>query len=418
MYAMVDYMRLLFYNLLILIFLPFMLARILIKSKYDTDYRLNLTQRLGRLSYNGPEGVIWFHAVSLGEVISSEKLVRELLEHSKIFLTVSTPTGLRQAKKIYGAGIEIAYAPWDFNLFIKSYFNKIKPSALVIFETEIWPSMINTAYQNNIPVFLCNGRMSNNSFKRYARFKNITSDTLKKIKRIFVQSKVQATRFIDLGADVNTTEVVGSVKFDSEEIFINSINNTNNEKIVLFASTHPGEDEILIDAFINLNQEIPNTKLVIVPRHPERASSISSILNKKNISNSLSYNSSLNFNSESAIVIASIGLLSSLYSQASVAFVGGSLLGSSGGHNIIEPAAAGCPFVVGPYMYNFQDILEEFLNVDACIQITEYKEIEQSLKTILTDKDQHEKINASALVTQNKGSSKLQANKILQLLKN
>ena len=140
MYAMVDYMRLLFYNLLILIFLPFMLARILIKSKYDTDYRLNLTQRLGRLSYDGPEGVIWFHAVSLGEVISSEKLVRELLEHSKIFLTVSTPTGLRQAKKIYGAGVEIAYAPWDFNLFIKSYFNKIKPSALVIFETEIWPS--------------------------------------------------------------------------------------------------------------------------------------------------------------------------------------------------------------------------------------------------------------------------------------
>ncbi|MDA7828184.1 hypothetical protein N9A06_00670, partial [bacterium] len=392
--------------------------RILIKSKYDTDYRLNLTQRLGRLSYDGPEGVIWFHAVSLGEVISSEKLVRELLEHSKIFLTVSTPTGLRQAKKIYGAGVEIAYAPWDFNLFIKSYFNKIKPSALVIFETEIWPSMINTAYQNNIPVFLCNGRMSNNSFKRYARFKNITSDTLKKIKRIFVQSKVQATRFIDLGADVNTTEVVGSVKFDSEEIFINSMNNTNNEKIVLFASTHPGEDEILIDAFINLNQEIPNIKLIIVPRHPERASSISSILNKKNISNSLSYNSSLNFNSESAIVIASIGLLSSLYSQASVAFVGGSLLGSSGGHNIIEPAAAGCPFVVGPYMYNFQDILEEFLNADACIQITEYKEIEQSLKTILTDKDQHEKINASALVTQNKGSSKLQANKILQLLKN
>ena len=163
---------------------------------------------------------------------------------------------------------------------------------------------------------------------------------------------------------------------------------------------------------------MPNTKLIIVPRHPERASSISSILNKKNISNSLSYNSSLNFNSESAIVIASIGLLSSLYSQASVAFVGGSLLGSSGGHNIIEPAAAGCPFVVGPYMYNFQDILEEFLNADACIQITEYKEIEQSLKTILTDKDQHEKINASALVTQNKGSSKLQANKILQLLKN
>ena len=211
---------------------------------------------------------------------------------------------------------------------------------------------------------------------------------------------------------------LGSVKFDFQDNVLNSNNNANNEKIVLFASTHPGEDEILIDAFINLNQEIPSTKLVIVPRHPERANSISSMLNKKNISNYLSYNSSLNFNSESAIVIASIGLLSSLYSQASVAFVGGSLIGSSGGHNIIEPAAAGCPFVVGPYMYNFQDILEEFLNADACIQITEYKEIEQSLKSILTDKDQHEKINALALVRQNKGSSELQANKILQLLKN
>ena len=418
MYAMVDYMRLLFYNLLILIYLPFMLARILIKSTHDSDYRLNLTQRLGCLSYDGPEGLVWFHAVSLGEVISSEKLVRELLEHSKILLTVSTPTGLRQAKKIYGTSVEIAYAPWDFNLFTKNYFNKIKPSAFVIFETEIWPSMINTAYQNNIPVFLCNGRMSNNSFKRYARFKNITSDTLKKINRIFVQSKVQATRFINLGADASKTEVVGSVKFDFQDNVLNSNNNANNEKIVLFASTHPGEDEILIDAFINLNQEIPSTKLVIVPRHPERANSISSMLNKKNISNYLSYNSSLNFNSESAIVIASIGLLSSLYSQASVAFVGGSLIGSSGGHNIIEPAAAGCPFVVGPYMYNFQDILEEFLDADACIQINEYKEIEQSLKSILTDKDQHEKINALALVSQNKGSSELQANKILQLLKN
>jgi 3-deoxy-D-manno-octulosonic-acid transferase len=260
--------------------------------------------------------------------------------------------------------------------------------------------------------------MSNNSFKRYARFKNITSDTLKKINRIFVQSKVQATRFINLGADASKTEVVGSVKFDFQDNVLNSNNNANNEKIVLFASTHPGEDEILIDAFINLNQEIPSTKLVIVPRHPERANSISSMLNKKNISNYLSYNSSLNFNSESAIVIASIGLLSSLYSQASVAFVGGSLIGSSGGHNIIEPAAAGCPFVVGPYMYNFQDILEEFLDADACIQINEYKEIEQSLKSILTDKDQHEKINALALVRQNKGSSELQANKILQLLKN
>lgn len=418
--AMVDYMRLLFYNLLIFLLLPMMLVRVLIKSKGDKDYRLNLLQRLGYLSYNSSESPIWFHAVSLGEVIASEKLLRKLQTHSNIFLTVSTPTGLRQAKRIYGKSIDIAYAPWDFSLFAKNFFKTIKPSALVIFETEIWPSTINTAHDKNIPIFLCNGRMSEKSFKRYARFKNITSDTLKKITRIFVQSEKQSARFINLGADVNRIEIAGSVKFDIEDqcTDISHIDNNKREKIVLFASTHPGEDEILIDSFFSILNDMPDTKLVIVPRHPERAESISLLLSKKNISNSLSYNNKLNFNSKQAIVIGSIGILSSLYSKASVSFVGGSLLGTSGGHNIIEPAAAGCPFVVGPFMYNFQDILETFLSANACIQISKKKEIEQSLKRILTDKDQHEKINALAVVSQNKGSTSLQARKILQLLQN
>ena len=150
---MIVIMRLLFYNILILIFLPIAVGRILYKSIKDKDYRLNLSQRFGIYKINSSKKkVIWFHAVSLGEVIASEKIVNKLLEDADVILTVTTPTGLRHARKIYKDRLKICYAPWDSLAFMNRTIHSFKPSAIVIFETEIWPSMVHCSFKKDIPI--------------------------------------------------------------------------------------------------------------------------------------------------------------------------------------------------------------------------------------------------------------------------
>jgi 3-deoxy-D-manno-octulosonic-acid transferase len=215
---MIVIMRLLFYNILILIFLPVAVGRILYKSIKDKDYRLNLSQRFGIYKVNSSKKqVIWFHAVSLGEVIASEKIVNKLLKDTDVILTVTTPTGLRHARKIYGDNLKIYYAPWDNLVFMNRAINSFMPSVIVIFETEIWPSMIHCSFKKDIPIILCNGRMSQRSFKSYSRFKALVNKTLQKFSFIFVQSENQAKRFFELGANIEQLQIASSVKFDSHE---------------------------------------------------------------------------------------------------------------------------------------------------------------------------------------------------------
>ena len=417
---MIVIMRLLFYNILILIFLPVAVGRILYKSIKDKDYRLNLSQRFGIYKINpSKKKVIWFHAVSLGEVIASEKIVNKLLENADVILTVTTPTGLRHARKIYEDRLKICYAPWDSLAFMNRTIHSFKPSAIVIFETEIWPSMVHCSFKKDIPIILCNGRMSQRSFKSYARFKALVKTTLQKFSFIFVQSENQAKRFFELGANIEQLKIASSVKFDSHQLneeFSNRDHEVEKNKVLLFASTHRGEDERLIKIYKNLKSMIANLRLVIVPRHPERHTEIERILTEERVKHSSQNNSKLEFEDNEVIVINTIGILAELYAKADAAFIGGSMLGDTGGHNIIEPAASGCPFVVGEYMYNFTDILESFLIRDACIQASSDKEIELSLKSILTDNDQHGKISALEVVKENKGSSDSQARKILSFL--
>ena len=147
-------MRLFLYNCIIFIFLPIMVTRLFFKNLKDKDYFVNFSQRLGLLKGEYKKNPVWFHAVSLGEVISSQAIVKKLLKDQKVILSVSTPTGLREAKKIYNNQLSIVYAPWDFIFFVKNFLNKVEPKALILFETEIWPSMIHECWKKEIPVIL------------------------------------------------------------------------------------------------------------------------------------------------------------------------------------------------------------------------------------------------------------------------
>lgn len=410
-------MKLFIYNSIVLLLLPFFLVRILFKSIQDKDYVSSLYHRLGFYKQNKTQNSIWFHAVSLGEVIASEKIIKKLLESNDIVLSVTTPTGLRQAKKIYKDKISIIYAPWDFWFFISGVFRSYKPKALIIFETEIWPSMISYSRNKNIPVILCNGRLSDNSLKNYMIFKNFFKKILNKFELIFAQTNNHKENFKSLIGSDEIIEICGSVKFDidtKEE----PQNHVSNYSFFLASSTHPGEDEIILNAFTKLKESFGDLKLIIVPRHPERANSIKSLFSNQNVKAKILSDTDQINGEDEIVIFNAIGHLNKLYSIANLAFVGGSMFKETGGHNIIEPAANMCPFIFGPYIYNFEDISQMFLSENACIQISNEDELYTAAKKILSSSEFSSQLvsNAISVVKSNKGSVDKQSSAIIQIL--
>ena len=412
-------MRLFFYNCIILILLPILIIRLIFKNLQDKDYLKNFSNRLGFYKIKSYQNIIWFHAVSLGEVISSQKIVKKLLEDNKVILSVSTPTGLREAKKIYGQNLLVVYAPWDFSIFVKSFLNKFRPKALILFETEIWPSMIHACWKNNIPVILSNARLSESSYKKYEFISIFINSTLNKLSLILVQSHEHASRFKALGINNDIIFKVGSTKFDLEsdnEFETSDINLCND--FILAASTHKGEDELIISSYLKLKEEFKDLKLVLVPRHPERANTIKDILKRKNMDSEISSDIKFNLNKHDVVVINATGLLNILYKRAKVSFIGGSLFSKYGGHNIIEPAFNKSPFIVGPHMKNFEDVLSLFLKKDACIQLKSPVQLHDAFKKLLNNDElrTHMIDNAIRVVSENKGSSNQQYKYIKHLI--
>ena len=412
-------MRLFFYNCIILILLPILITRLIFKNLQDKDYLKNFTNRLGFYKIKSYQNIIWFHAVSLGEVISSQKIVKKLLEDNKVILSVSTPTGLREAKKIYGQNLLVVYAPWDFSIFVKSFLNKFRPKALILFETEIWPSMIHACWKNNIPVILSNARLSESSYKKYEFINVFINSTLNKLSLILAQSHEHASRFKALRINNDIIFKVGSTKFDLEsdnEFETSDVNLCHD--FILAASTHKGEDELIISSYLKLKEEFKDLKLVLVPRHPERANTIKDILKRKNMDSEISSDIKFNLNKHDVVVINATGLLNILYKRAKVSFIGGSLFSKYGGHNIIEPAFHKSPFIVGPHMKNFEDVLSLFLKKDACIQLKSPVLLYDAFKKLLNNDElrTHMIDNAIRVVSENKGSSNQQYKYIKHLI--
>ena len=414
-------MRIFAYNLIFLILLPFTVARIIIKSFLDKGYLTNFHHRFGIYKKISSQKHIWFHAVSLGEVISSETIIRRLLNDTNLVLTTSTPTGYREAKKIYGNDVKIVYAPWDFIFFVKGFIKNFNPIALILFETEVWPSMIYLSEKRKIPIILSNARLSESSYKKYLLLSFFTKYIFKKLSLVLAQSNRHVKNFKNIGIQESKIKQVGSVKFDTNKIKTTESNLKEYAgNLILATSTHVGEDEIIIDAYCKLRIEFTDLKLIIVPRHPERSDSVLKILENRNINSNISSRIPNEMNSLSAVVINTTGLLNSLYKLANVAFIGGSLLNKYGGHNIIEPASNKCAFIVGPYMRNFKDILGLFKDQHACIEINNSDELFNAYKELLNNNELRVNMidNASMVVSNNSGSSEKQYKYIIEIIKN
>lgn len=342
---------------------------------------------------------LWIHAVSVGEVIAISPLIKRLKEKQpsiKIVLTTTTPTGSAQAKKLKVL-VEHRYMPLDFSFAVKGFLRAIKPSQLLIVETELWPNTLHQVAKAGIPVTVLNARLSERSCQRYAKVQPIFNLLSKNLSQVLCQHKDDAERFIRLGVDSQKVAVTGSLKFDVsvDDKDIDAGKKLRDEigqrPVWIAASTHEGEDEQLLDAHQNLLEQLPNALMIIVPRHPERFNIVFELIKQRGLT-------TIRRTSKEPITLATqvfladtMGEMMTFLSAADVCFMGGSLLGDKvGGHNVLEPAAAGTALIMGPSYYNFSNIVSEFKSKEAIIIAKEANDIAQSIAKLFNN---NEKLN-------------------------
>jgi 3-deoxy-D-manno-octulosonic-acid transferase len=396
-------MVLFFYNLALLAGLvasaPWWLWRMATTQKY----REGLGERLGnvpqRLRVVGAEKkpVIWLHAVSVGEVLAVSRLVQEMeasFSSYRIFVSTTTRTGQELARTRFGAE-RVFYCPLDLPWAVRAYIRALNPRVLILAETEFWPNLLNGCFRRGTPVVVVNARISDRSWPRYQMLRRLWRPILGRLTRVLAQTEVDAQRLIALGCDPERVRVSGNLKFDvraASQAEATSLLKALGEghRILVAGSTLEGEEVVLLEAWPRLLAAQPNFVMVLAPRHPERFAAVSALLQNS----SLKWNKRSDWerNSTSAIaplkpgqivLLDTIGELASVYSIASVAFVGGSLV-PSGGHNPLEPAQFGVPIVMGPHYANFRAITDD-LRVHNAIRIASREELADSIVALLSD---------------------------------
>ena len=407
------------YNIISAIALIFYLPFLFLK-KGPEDKNNFLRERLGISHYTKTD--IWVHAVSVGEVIACVPFLKRLKKEfpgQRIVLSTTTYTGQKVARERFPEADRTMYMPFDTGLSVSRVVNSLKPEIFITIETELWPALFRTLKKSGSKIIILNGRISSKSFKGYKRLGFLMKNLLSYVDFFYMQGKTDAERIMAIGADKYKVDVMGNFKFDISFNVSNSLRWLENIKgrTLLAASTHKGEEEIILDAYERTIKIYPDLKLIIAPRHPERFNEVDDILKKRNlnfirrtmISDSLNAGAYCNTPVHTPcniILLDTIGELSMVFSKATIAFIGGSLV-PLGGHNILEPAYWAKPIIFGPYMDNFA-IAGEFLLRSAALQVKDADDIAISVKDLL---DNHEKAakmgqNAKTIIEENAGAVK------------
>jgi 3-deoxy-D-manno-octulosonic-acid transferase len=387
-------MILLVYNLALLMVLvlgaPWWLFRMVTTQKY----RCGLLERLGRIpsrlrkqiAGSGPERpVIWVHAVSVGEVLAVSRLLKTLdtaMPDYLIVLSTTTRTGQALARERFAAN-RVFYCPLDLPWAVRSWLNALRPRLFILAETEFWPNLLRGCYRRKIPVAVVNARISDRSWPRYLRLRWLWRPFLSRLSRVLAQSQTDANRLKAIGCLPERVTVAGNLKFDvraAEEAEATRLLKalTFGLRLIVAGSTLKGEEAALLEAWPRLLRADPQLALVLAPRHPERFAAVAALMEKSGVVwvkrsdwRTVPEDSLKPLNPGQIVLLDTIGELASVYSLASVAFVGGSLI-PAGGHNPLEPAQFGVPIVMGPHYTNFRAITEDLLAHQAlCISSAE-----------------------------------------------
>lgn len=415
-----------FYTFLLHLLLPLLLLRLLWRARRAPDYLRRVQERFG-FGIPAMQGGLWVHAVSVGETLAAVPLVnawRKAHPGQAVFVSTMTPTGSTRVQALWGEQVRHAYAPYDLPWAWALFMSRVRPEALVIMETELWPNMIHAASRRGIPVLLANARLSARSAKGYAWASWLIRPMLLEVSRIAAQDEATATRFRALGVPDAHISITGSLKFDitppadikekAHQLRVAWM--LAHRQVIVAASTHAGEDIPLLRAFAAVRARNKHALLILVPRHPERFENVATLVKQKKFTMARRSHNEL-VTPETAVLLGdSMGELMLWYALAAVAFVGGSLLPTMGGHNVLEPMALDVPTLSGPYIGNFQAIVDGLVAAGA-LQLVDAEGIACAWSALL---DQPELANiqvsaARAVLKRNRGALQQQLNLIAEL---
>lgn len=373
-------------TIIFLLILPVYAAVRAVKGKFLPGWK----EKLGKFEApNLGDKVIMYHGVSVGEVIALENLIKKTKEtfpDYKIVVTTGTKTGQEIAHKKYeGIADFITYFPFDITICVEIFLNKINPSVVLIAETELWPTFAAYCKMRNIPLFVINGRISDSTFKSYKFLKGFFTELFKNYTGILTQSEEDREKFIKIGAPKEKTRVMKNLKFDVKRIDSNIEIGKGSNRIIIAGSTHKGEDEIILDAFVNLKKEFPDIKLLLAPRHLTRVSNISDLVNKTGLNYGFRSKNDT-FTNNDIIILDTLGELSRMYQICDFAFIGGSF-NKTGGHNPLEAVVYNKPAISGPSIHNFRDIYWILSRSRAGKVVKTPKELTDYMHKLLSDKE-------------------------------
>ena len=383
------------YTLILHLALPFILLRLLWRAWRAPAYARRIGERFAIGLPALRRGGIWIHAVSLGESIAAAPLIRELLvryPELPITVTCMTPTGSERIQALFGERIQHCYLPYDLPWACARFIKRLRPRLAVIMETELWPNHIAACQKRGIPVVLANARLSERSARGYARFSRLTAPMLAQLSLIAVQTEAEAERFRRLGAHRRCVEVTGSIKFDlrvADELPLRAAAlraewRAQARPIWIAASTHVGEDEIVLAAHRRLLAVHDQALLILVPRHPERFDQVFELCRREGFSAVRRSTGAIPTADTQVLVGDTLGEMLFLYALADLAFVGGSLV-ANGGHNLLEPAALGKPLLSGPHLFNFLEIATQLRAAGDLLEVEDAEQLQAALQGLFAE---------------------------------
>ena len=380
-------------------------------------------ERLGLIS-RPPDGAppLWLHCASVGEVLAARPLIEALLERypaHRLVVTTMTATGAERVHALIAAKHQAGeperlshyFVPLDFPGAARRFIARLKPQLALFFETEIWPNLLVACQRHAVPTAVVNGRLSPRAMQGYRRLHPLMAAALGQLHWLAAKSREDAERFLELGMPATRTDVVGSLKYDLQvdaaiEVLSQSLcTRLGSRPVWVAGSTHPGEDEQLLEAHARLRYSYPDALLILVPRHPQRFVAVAELIGERGMR--LTRRSREEWPDERTAVYLgdTMGELMLLYGAADLAFVGGSLV-PVGGHNLLEPAAMGVPVLAGPELANFADVAETLRQGGALVEVTDSAMLADTLITLFQDEAERQRLAAAGLkvVAGNRGA--------------
>ena len=416
-----------FYSSIIALSIPFVLLYFAFRGLRDNAYLARWGERFGLLPDGAKQGGILLHAASVGEFNAASPLIRALLKtypDLPLTITTLTPTGSGRVQLEFGEKVFHCYIPLDLPGMVSRFLHRLQPRLIIVMETEIWPNLYLQARRRNIPLCMANARLSDRSTRRFQRLPGFVGEILQTPAWIGAQSDEDRDRLILCGANPQSADMTGNLKFDLD--IPASLNERgaalrarwgSQRPVLVAGSTHEDDETVVIPAFAGLLEKQPDALLILVPRHPERFARSTQLARQAGLKTELRSEGESCSSSAQCFVIDSIGELMTYYACGDLAFVGGSM-GDQGGHNALEPAALGKPILLGPNMDNAREIADQLLACTAAVCVRESLDFQQTAEEILSNGVLRDSMGQAgrALIEQNKGSLKTTLEAISKLL--